>query len=101
MDGVHYFTGAALSEGEVYSVTSHWEVPPLRCIVQTQIVGFMETDDQSAASIEILGVDYVDQNNGVHHDAYDGMTSVYSSLIRFDWGLVVNNALADYTPTIQ
>ena len=103
MDGMHYFTGLAVNGGgDFYVVTDHWEVPPLNCIVQTQITCIDELDDQSRATIALTSADYLDSTNARHHDDYtDRVTSVsYPRLVSFDWQLVIINAAVNFNMNV-
>jgi hypothetical protein len=106
MDGIHYFSGWAYnSGGDQYTVTNHWEVPPLNCIVQTSIVGMAAFDTEGNALIAITSAQYLDSNGVTRTDDFGNppwdnsnpVTSIYyGSLVRFDWALQVANAWGNY-----
>src|SRR5579884_2984235 len=106
MDGMHYFTGWAYTTGsDEYTVSNHWEIPPLNCIVQTSIVGTYEFDDQANAMINITSAQYLDSDGVTRTDDFGGppatnsnpVTSIYySSLVRFDWAMQVSNCWGNY-----
>jgi hypothetical protein len=106
MDGMHVFwNNAATTGSDDYTVSSHWECPPLNCMVETIIAGYYEFDDQSHAQIAMTSAEYLDSDGVTRHDDFgrppdsnmNPRTVIYyGSLVRFDWALQVSNCWADY-----
>jgi hypothetical protein len=106
MDGMHYFWGWAWNWGSgPYTVSSHWEVPPLSAVVETSVVGFAEIDQNAYGLINITSAQYVDQYGVTRTDDLgpasaenpNPQTAIYyAKLVRFDWVLQVNNAWSNY-----
>jgi hypothetical protein len=108
---MHMFWGTAYEEGNLYTVSNHWETPPIDCVVQTMIVGYFNTRTATSpvhsgtSQIAITAVEYLDDEGVTRRNDYgpsprwnpNPCTNVWQTkLVRFDWVLDVGCAKANY-----
>ena len=93
---IHYFSGWASTTGDNYTVSNHWETPPIDCIVQTMIVGSFNWDDSWGAQVAITAVEYLDDDGVQRRNDYGPapysnanpvVTVFQKKLVRFDWAI--------------